>query len=383
MFGVSAENALTSRKVAFTRSLEFDCNQWIETENSIIDINREYGNTPWKDNLEKLFGCPRNFEDRAGETDANFARREAENGLIGWRYDPCCGGDTNYFGYDNLCPGGETTKCLLNDGTNSNPVEFCIQSPTMLLQELDINSNVVQISASNQCCYSDGGDLVKLRSQDTGSSRKSSFTAGNFVEFYLTEIPPRKHCTKQQYYEHRPETEGVYEPRIITINWGDPHITTLDGVQYTYNGLGVYVLMRTLDSHPSKLQVQISTRRVGNGTVFSGCSLRDTFASVEFYVSSANHISLLVGGTEVDFSRLATLNTNEVEYSRNDVSTEFQFKLIDSDFIMKILVNEAGLLNFVISPPFDFESNVEGLLGNFDGIQENDLVSRGWFLIFQ
>ena len=243
---VSAENALTSG-VASARSLEFDCNQWMETERSIIDINNENRNTPWNDTLEEFFSCPHNFEDRDGETDADFARREAENGLIGWHYDPCCGGETNYFGYHNLCPGGETTKCLLNDGTNSKPVEFCIQSPTMLLQELDINSNLVQISASNQCCYSDGGDLVELRSQDPGSVRKSSITLDNFLEFYLTEIPPRKHCSKRKYYQYRPWTDGDYAARMITINWGDPHITTLDGVQYTYNGLGVYVLTKTLD----------------------------------------------------------------------------------------------------------------------------------------
>ncbi len=27
--------------------------------------------------------------------------------------------------------------------------------------------------------------------------------------------------------------------------WGDPHITTLDGLQYTFNGLGEYWLLKT------------------------------------------------------------------------------------------------------------------------------------------
>ena len=123
--------------------------------------------------------------------------------------------------------------------------------------------------------------------------------------------------------------------------------------------------------------MQVSTRRVGNGTVFSGFSIRDSTASVEFYVNNTNHISLLIGGMEIDVARLSTLSTDEVEYSRNNVSTQFRFKLIESDFILEVLISEAGLVNFAISPPFDLESNLEGLLGNFDGAQENDLTSKG------
>ena len=32
---------------------------------------------------------------------------------------------------------------------------------------------------------------------------------------------------------------------ILASGWGDPHVRTLDGAEYTFNGLGEFVLART------------------------------------------------------------------------------------------------------------------------------------------
>ena len=43
--------------------------------------------------------------------------------------------------------------------------------------------------------------------------------------------------------------------------WGDPHITTVDGLQFTFNGLGEY---RMLESDDQSFKFQVPTL-VGNG----------------------------------------------------------------------------------------------------------------------
>ena len=62
-------------------------------------------------------------------------------------------------------------------------------------------------------------------------------------------------------------------------SYGDPHIRTLDGFQYTFNGLGEYTLVETTHGE-FKLQGRTAKVRDGNGqetdaTVFSAFAARD------------------------------------------------------------------------------------------------------------
>ena len=47
---------------------------------------------------------------------------------------------------------------------------------------------------------------------------------------------------------------------ILATVFGDPHIYTFDHLDYTFNGLGEYVLLRA-DSPRVKLDVQVSTSK--------------------------------------------------------------------------------------------------------------------------
>lgn len=52
--------------------------------------------------------------------------------------------------------------------------------------------------------------------------------------------------------------------------WGDPHFVTLDGKNYTFNGLGEYVM---LDAKNGFFQLQSRTRLAkGEGTATVFCS---------------------------------------------------------------------------------------------------------------
>ena len=69
---------------------------------------------------------------------------------------------------------------------------------------------------------------------------------------------------------------------MIYVVWGfgDPHITTLDGLSYTFNGIGEYVLVRSMDDD---IEFQGRTNVVGNAnaTAFSVLAIRHNGTTVQ------------------------------------------------------------------------------------------------------
>lgn len=55
------------------------------------------------------------------------------------------------------------------------------------------------------------------------------------------------------------------------LAWGDPHIKTLDGKSYTFNGIGEYVLLRD-----TQFELQARTKLVSDSTatVFSSAAMQ-------------------------------------------------------------------------------------------------------------
>ena len=372
VYFVAANDPLTTKKPVFTKTETFSCNDWLDVEEEIREMNS--GGEAWDAAVGKAFPCPVN-----ADGDADVAELEVSAGLVGWQYDPCCSktahtSTTTIFGFHQFCQSGQ--KCQLNVDA-----AFCIQSPTLIFQERDINNNVVHISASNQCCYNYNGDLLKTGSASAGKARKSSITKNNFFEFFLNEILPLNYCQRNQhlvrYNAVRPITRGDYQSRMVIFNFGDPHLTTYDRFEYTFNGLGVYIITETMAGHPTNLTMQVSTRRIGNGTVFSGFHIKDVSTSVEFFLSRTNNVTVIFDGNEIDIRQFVQLDTDGVQFSRNNLSTEFSFKLLGSNFIVKALVGEGGVVNLGLAPPFELNGTFQGLMGNFDGAPENDLLTSG------
>ena len=116
---------------------------------------------------------------------------------------------------------------------------------------------------------------------------------------------------------------------------------------------------------------------MGNGTVFSGFQMKDSSGSVEFYLNRINNVTVIIDGVEIDTRQFEQLDTNGVQFSRNNVSTEFSFKLMGSDFIVKAFVAEGEVVNLGLAPPFDLNGTLQGLMGNFDSDPSNDLLTKG------
>ena len=160
--------------------------------------------------------------------------------------------------------------------------------------------------------------------------------------------------------------------------FGDPHLLTLDGRQYTFNGRGEFVLIQTTTN---KLRVQgrmvpipSNDSSPANGTVFSSIVAKERESdTVEFQYSFIGLRALVNGewvmvetGLPAHFNHVTIRNTGNNTYSA-----------VFTDGVTIEVKQEHGYLSLVgISLPDVYKGITSGLLGLFDGISNNDLAPR-------
>ena len=163
--------------------------------------------------------------------------------------------------------------------------------------------------------------------------------------------------------------------------FGDPHIVTLDGYQYTFNGKGEFILSETVDSSftlqgrmtepplPSDSESVNSTSR---GTSFVALAIKEEDSPTVQREVDNNELIVLVDGERVDFSavpeqRFSNVTVNDVGNSTFSVRFGSGASLIASE------VNNI-LTNILITLPEHYITR--GLLGQYNGDPNDDLLPR-------
>ena len=167
--------------------------------------------------------------------------------------------------------------------------------------------------------------------------------------------------------------------------FGDPHISTLDGFQYTFNGLGEYILLRSLDSvlhfHGRTERPRNTDGELTNATVFSAFAFKandsdsgqilydnsvpgNLSITVSFQNSSCRNYTIGDFDEGLDFTGMSMERS---EINNNTIVVSFQLGL-------SIEVTPGlGLLQLSVSAQDDLMNNTEGLLGTFNGVKTDDL----------
>ena len=132
-----------------------------------------------------------------------------------------------------------------------------------------------QNGAAQHACYDDYGDLI-VAGPEKGTPDKvaiepwHSHSPNNLpklptiIGHFWHDVRGYIYCNKWSsneaiYFDRRPTDDcSGYVPPTIGFGFGDPHITTFDGLQYTFNGLGEYVV---LDIPSEDLKIQGRTQR--------------------------------------------------------------------------------------------------------------------------
>ncbi|XP_031552818.1 mucin-like protein [Actinia tenebrosa] len=159
--------------------------------------------------------------------------------------------------------------------------------------------------------------------------------------------------------------------------WGDPHFVTLDSKNYTFNGLGEYVMLDAKDGY-FQLQARTSLAK-GNGTatMFSGAVAKENNSvPVQVTLPYDNEtMEVLVDGKPFDFKSL----TNESQDLDNGSVTVSKPKkqCLEMSFhsgMSVTICEKQHILSIVTAAPESFKNKTKGLLGTWNGNAEDDFT---------
>ena len=166
--------------------------------------------------------------------------------------------------------------------------------------------------------------------------------------------------------------------------YGDPHIVTLDGHKYTFNGKGEYTLIATQDGSFT-LQGRMADAPSSNGsttnrgTVFSAIAAQQSDSdTVQFQLTDS--LMSLVNGVAYTFEEVEEeVFTNVIV--RKEVNGSFSATFSIGVYLEVRLENNSisgpYISAVIVSLPERFRERTLGLMGNYNGDTSDDLVPRG------
>ncbi|XP_066283029.1 mucin-like protein [Branchiostoma lanceolatum] len=164
----------------------------------------------------------------------------------------------------------------------------------------------------------------------------------------------------------------------LARSWYDPHIQTLDGRNYTFNGLGEYVL---LDLNDEEYQVQARTSQAegtSHATVFTSIvAYQMGHSPIQVNLVGTDGLQLYVNYTAVDMTLFVELQHEEEVEDIASVSALSNSSLLIffyNELSVKVTAQKA-MLHLEYAVPDQYQKKTKGLLGYWDGNSENDFVA--------
>ncbi|NXS06173.1 MUC4 protein, partial [Oxylabes madagascariensis] len=174
-----------------------------------------------------------------------------------------------------------------------------------------------------------------------------------------------------RFAEKRPRVgcEG-YMPPTPAGAFGDPHITTLDGLTYTFNGLGDFVLLLASDAQTSFVlqgrTAQTGMAQATNFVAFAAQYISNTTTTVEWTLGSQDDIQVLLNNETIPFSFSQDLG-DEVYYSPGVLLVNGSSVTAVFDGTIAVSVSAtSGILSVVCNLPDWYRNSTRGLLGVWD-----------------
>ena len=155
------------------------------------------------------------------------------------------------------------------------------------------------------------------------------------------------------------------------IGWmfGDPHIITLDGYQYTFNGRGEFVLM---EADAFVLQGRMIPLDNSTGTVFSAIAAAENDSDTVEFQASPIGIRTIVNGNWIDYPNGLPVKYNQVKLlCKSDGCTA----VFSNGVSIGVKQQNNFLTGISFSVPKSFLGVARGLLGTYNNDPTDDLLS--------
>ena len=169
----------------------------------------------------------------------------------------------------------------------------------------------------------------------------------------------------------------------LARTFGDPHLVTLDGHKYTFNGHGEFVLVQSLDE---SLIVQVRMTEpqtaingsnqtlAGSGTVISALVARHNESDIVQFELVNDKLVALVNGDKVDFSELS-----EQEFKNLTVINKGNRTLsavLTTGVTITVKENNNIFSDVSVTLSDNYYRNTQGLLGQYNGNKEDDFLPK-------
>ena len=176
---------------------------------------------------------------------------------------------------------------------------------------------------------------------------------------------------------------------ILGFTWGDPHFETLDGHNYTFNGLGEFSLLQSI-AHNLTVQIRLSQLDGTTATVLKAVAIKSHNSQlVQIEINQLNLYVLYIGNSE---HKQLPSDGEYLVVTEDNIYSDDQLSLVDPTSINNVILlnkddtmiittssgaaltigKETDFLYLGIELSTRFLNSTEGLLGYFDEDPSND-----------
>ena len=164
----------------------------------------------------------------------------------------------------------------------------------------------------------------------------------------------------------------------VACIYGDPHIVTLDGHKYTFNGKGEFILIET-DNGTFSLQGRMaeainSFGQEAGATVFTSLVLKEVDSDTVQVDLTPDGLVALVNGEKVDFGNMTKLEFDQVNVEKG--ANQTITVTFGSGTFMEVTSANDIISTMVVSLPTVMQGLTRGLMGNYNGNITDDLQSK-------
>jgi hypothetical protein len=225
------------------------------------------------------------------------------------------------------------------------------------------------------CCYNPyANDTLITTPPFAGYPTLLGASVSDYQIYQSCCVSSNKYCNI--FLQLRPIDQcSTYYGPIQALLWGDPHFITMDNVKYTFNGIGEYTMLATLNNS-FVLQTRTAQYIANDGTAvnascFVAFAAREVgYPKVEIRLNDArNAMILLMNGVEISRN---SIPNNDVYIAWDDASLNVSFP---SGWTINVGLGKRLLTLLYTGVPKSAFNNTRGLLGLYDNNPNNDLMT--------